>query len=60
MCLEGRQDMDYERVWQKECYESSVAYVNYDAEPLTKELFIGDYNSGRILFAVQAITGDEI
>lgn len=40
----------------KEFYDS-VAYINCDAEPLAKELFVDDYNIERILFSVQAITG---
>lgn len=35
----------------------SVAYINCDAEPKDKELFVDDYNIERILFSVQAITG---
>ncbi|RRD02536.1 ATP-binding protein [Prevotella sp. OH937_COT-195] len=40
----------------EKCYDS-VAYVNCDAEPLAKSLFVDDYGIERILFAVQAITG---
>lgn len=35
----------------------SVAYVNCDAEPLAKSLFVQDYSIDRILLALQAITG---
>ncbi|PTL33243.1 ATPase [Prevotella sp. oral taxon 376] len=44
------------REFGKACYES-VAYINCDAEPLAKKLFVDDYNIERILFAVQAISG---
>lgn len=37
-------------------YEN-VAYINCDAEPLAKELFVADYNIQRILMSVQAISG---
>lgn len=34
-----------------------VAYINCDAEPLAKSLFVQDYDIDRILLAIQAITG---
>lgn len=40
----------------RQCYDS-VAYINCDADPLAKGLFVDDYNIDRILFAVQAISG---
>ncbi len=43
----------------KQCFES-VAYVNCDAEPLAKEMFLADYDINRILMVVQAITGVKV
>lgn len=40
-------------------YEN-VAYINCDTEPLTKELFQGDYDIHRLLLGFQAITGEAI
>lgn len=48
-------DLAYEGVWQGVL--RLAAYINCDAEPLAKELFVDDYNIERILFSVQAITG---
>jgi len=40
-------------------YEN-IAYINCDTEPLTKELFQGDYDIRRLLLGFQAITGEQI
>lgn len=40
-------------------YEN-VAYINCDNEPLTKELFINDYDIARLILGFQAITGQRI
>lgn len=38
-------------------YYENVAYVNCDAEPLAKQLFVEDYDINRILLSIQVITG---
>lgn len=38
------------------CYDN-VAYVNCDAEPLAKQLFVEDYDISRILLSIQVMTG---
>lgn len=38
----------------------NVAYINCDDEPLTRNLFSGDYDIDRILLGFQAITGQTI
>lgn len=40
-------------------YEN-VAYINFDEEPLAKELFVQDYDIDRLLLVFQAITGVDI
>lgn len=40
-------------------YEN-VVYINCDTEPLTKELFLNDYDIRRLLLAFQAISGQMI
>lgn len=40
-------------------YEN-VAYINCDSEPLTKTLFLNDYDIDRLLLGFQAITGQSI
>lgn len=40
-------------------YEN-IAYINCDTEPLTKELFLNDYDIRRLLLAFQAISGESI
>lgn len=39
---------------------SNIAYINCDEEPLTKNLFTGDYDIERLIIAFQAITGETI
>lgn len=38
----------------------NVAYINCDDEPLTRELFKGDYDITRLLLAFQTITGETV
>lgn len=38
----------------------NVVYINCDTEPLTKELFLKDYDIRRLLIGFQAITGESI
>lgn len=40
-------------------YEN-IAYINCDSEPLTKTLFLNDYDIDRLLLGFQAITGQSI
>ncbi|MDE6644955.1 MAG: ATP-binding protein [Muribaculaceae bacterium] len=40
-------------------YEN-VVYINCDTEPLTKELFLNDYDIRRLLMGFQAISGETI
>lgn len=40
-------------------YEN-IAYINCDSEPLTKSLFLNDYDIDRLLLGFQAITGQSI
>ncbi|MDE5593957.1 MAG: ATP-binding protein [Muribaculaceae bacterium] len=40
-------------------YEN-VVYINCDTEPLTKELFLNDYDLNRLLLGFQAISGKSI
>ena len=40
-------------------YEN-VVYINCDTEPLTKELFLNDYDIQRLLMGFQAISGETI
>ncbi|MCM1491400.1 MAG: ATP-binding protein [Muribaculum sp.] len=40
-------------------YEN-IAYINCDGEPLTKTLFLNDYDIDRLLVGFQAITGQSI
>lgn len=40
-------------------YEN-VVYINCDTEPLTKNLFVNDYDIRRLLLGFQAITGETI
>ncbi len=38
----------------------NVAYINCDTEPLTKDLFLNDYDIHRLILGFQAITGQSI
>lgn len=38
----------------------NVVYINCDTEPLTKELFLNDYDISRLLLGFQAISGQSI
>lgn len=38
----------------------NVVYINCDTEPLTKELFLNDYDIRRLLLGFQAISGESI
>lgn len=38
----------------------NIVYINCDTEPLTRDLFTGDYDINRLLLAFQAITGQPV
>lgn len=42
------------------CEYENVVYINCDTEPLTKELFLYDYDIRRLLMGFQAISGETI